>query len=71
MEQTLPSFQPEEVRLLVSAVEMALERLYQANERMGGNDTELLEYGRHYSVILQKLQAVAGTTDPPQTNVPS
>jgi hypothetical protein len=32
--------------------------LYKANERVGGNDAELIEYGRRYSVILQKLQAV-------------
>ena len=42
----LPSFESDEVALLVSAVEEALGRLRQANERVGGNDTELLEYGR-------------------------
>jgi hypothetical protein len=58
MERTLPSFENDEVALLISAVEKSLERLYTANERVGGNDAELLEYGRRYSVILQKLQAV-------------
>jgi hypothetical protein len=58
MERTLPSFENDEVALLISAVEKSLERLYKANERVGGNDAELLEYGRRYSVILQKLQAV-------------
>jgi hypothetical protein len=55
----IPSFEREEVALLVSAVEKALEHLRQANERVGGNDPELLEYGRRYAVILQKLNTVA------------
>ena len=55
----LPSFESDEVALLVSAVEEALGRLRQANERVGGNDTELLEYGRRYAILLQKLEAVA------------
>ncbi len=54
----LPSFEPDEVALLVSAVEKTLEHLREANERVGGNDAELLAYGRRYSVLLQKLQAV-------------
>ena len=58
MERTLPSFESDEVALLISAVEKALERLYAANERAGGHDAEFLEYGRRYSVILQKLQSV-------------
>jgi hypothetical protein len=58
MAHTLPSFENDEVALLISAVEKSLERLYKANERVGGNDAELIEYGRRYSVILQKLQAV-------------
>jgi hypothetical protein len=62
MDQSMPSFQPDEVALLISAVEKALERLYRANKRLGGNDAEMLEYGRRYSIILQKLQAVAGTS---------
>ena len=56
----LPTFDQGEVALLVSAVEQALERLRNANERVGGNDRELLEYGRRYSVVLQKLQTVHG-----------
>lgn len=56
----LPSFEREEVALLVSAVEQALEHLRQANERVGGNDPELLQYGRRYAVLLQKLNAVTG-----------
>ena len=55
----IPSFQPDEVALLVSAVEKALERLREANERSGGNDTELLDYGRRYAILLEKLEAVA------------
>jgi hypothetical protein len=58
MAQTLSTFEDDEVALLISAVEKSLERLYKANERVGGNDAELIEYGRRYSVILQKLQAV-------------
>ena len=58
MNITIPSFEREEVALLVSAVEKALEHLRQANERVGGNDPELIEYGRRYAVILQKLNAV-------------
>ena len=60
MDRNLPAFEPDEVELLVSAVEKALERLYAANERLGG-DAELIEYGRRYSVILQKLNAVVGS----------
>jgi hypothetical protein len=59
MNVAIPSFEREEVALLVSAVEKALEHLRQANERVGGNDPELLEYGRRYAVILQKLNTVA------------
>jgi hypothetical protein len=59
MNVAIPSFEREEVELLVSAVEKALEHLRRANERVGGNDPELLEYGRRYAVILQKLNTVA------------
>ena len=59
MNIAIPSFEREEVALLVSAVEKALEHLRQANERVGGNDPELIEYGRRYAIILQKLNAVA------------
>ena len=54
----LPSFDPEEVELLISAVQTVLEHLKQANERLGGNDPEMLETGRRYAVVLQKLEAV-------------
>lgn len=54
----LPSFVPEEVELLIAAVQQALEGLRQANERLGGNDREMLETGRRYAVVLQKLEAV-------------
>jgi hypothetical protein len=59
MNASLPTFEPDEVQLLVSAVEKALEHLKAASERLGGRDPELLEYGRRYAVILQKLSAVA------------
>ena len=58
MIQGIPSFEPDEVALLVSSVEKTLEHLREANERVGGNDTELIEYGRRYAVVLQKLTAV-------------
>lgn len=61
MNIAIPSFERDEVALLVSAVEKALEHLRQANERVGGHDPELLEYGRRYAVVLQKLNAVANT----------
>ena len=56
----LPSFDPEEVELLIAAVQQTLEHLKQANERLGGNDAEILETGRKYAVVLQKLEAVKG-----------
>ncbi len=59
MTSGIPSFEPDEVALLISAVEKALEHLREANERSGGNETELLNYGRRYAVLLQKLEAVA------------
>lgn len=54
----LPHFEVDEVALLVSAVERALERLKRANESAGGEDPEFLEYGRRYAAILQKLRSV-------------
>jgi len=54
----LPSFSAGEVELLVSAVEKALQHLRDANERLGGNDAAILEAGRRYAVLLQKLKAV-------------
>jgi hypothetical protein len=61
MPAELPSFDTQDVALLVSAVERALEHLRLANEKLDGGDPELLEYGRRYSLILQKLQAIYGT----------
>ena len=58
MNSPLPSFESDEVELLVSAVEQALEHLKTANERLGGHDPELLDYGRRYAIILGKLKAV-------------
>lgn len=61
----LPSFAPDDVALLVSAVEQSLRLLREANERNGGNDAELIEYGRRYSILLEKLTAVLGQSSPP------
>jgi hypothetical protein len=55
----LPIFEPDEVALLVSSVEKSLERLYEASEKVGGNDAELLEYGKRYAILLEKLQTIA------------
>lgn len=60
MNSTLPEFSRNDVALLVSAVEQALKRLHDANERAGGNDPEMLDYGRRYSLLLEKLNAVVG-----------
>jgi hypothetical protein len=43
----------------VSAVQKTLEHLRAANEKLGGNDAELMEAGRRYAILLQKLQVVA------------
>ena len=59
MNSDLPAFEPQDVALLISAVEKALEDLRRANERVGGSDAELLEYGRRYALILQKLNSVS------------
>jgi hypothetical protein len=53
-----PAFNENEVTLLVNSVEQSLRHLRDANERVGGNDPELLEYGRQYSIVLGKLQAI-------------
>ncbi|HYP14194.1 MAG TPA: hypothetical protein VEQ63_09735 [Bryobacteraceae bacterium] len=58
MKQDFPQFENDEVALLVSAVEKSLERLKRANEARGGNDPEFIEYGRRYSIILQKLMSL-------------
>jgi hypothetical protein len=55
----IPSFESGEVELLVSAVQKTLEHLRAANERLGGNDAELMEAGRRYAILLQRLEAVA------------
>jgi hypothetical protein len=51
-----PSFDPQEVELLIEAVQQTLEHLRQGNERLGGNDREMLETGRRYAVVLQSLK---------------
>ncbi|HYO80862.1 MAG TPA: hypothetical protein VES20_05635 [Bryobacteraceae bacterium] len=58
-QRDFPQFDMDEVALLITAVQKALERLKRANEARGGNDPEFLEYGRRYSVVLQKLQSFA------------
>jgi hypothetical protein len=54
----LPAFNVDEVALLVSSVEQSLRHLRDANERVGGDDPELIDYGKRYSLILEKVQAV-------------
>lgn len=54
-----PSFNTGEVELLVAAVQKTLEHLREANERLGGNDGELMEAGRRYAVLLEKLQVIS------------
>jgi hypothetical protein len=44
-----PAFNEDEVRLLVSSVEQSLRHLRDANERVGGDDPELIDYGKQYS----------------------
>jgi hypothetical protein len=61
MNNDLPQFDMEEVDLLIAAVQKALEHLKVANEARGGADAEFLEFGRRYSVILQKLESVSAT----------
>ena len=67
MNNEFPHFEMDEVALLISAVQKALERLQRANESRGGNDPEFLEYGRRYSIILQKLESVASGRRTPET----
>jgi hypothetical protein len=54
-----PSFNAGEVELLVAAVQKTLEHLRAANERLGGNDPELMEAGRRYAVLLEKLEVIS------------
>lgn len=46
---------PDDMALIASAIEQVLQTLQQANEKSGGNDPEVLEYGRRYSLLLQKI----------------
>ncbi len=55
---SIPSFTAGEVELLVSAVQKTLEHLREANERLCGNDAQIIETGQRYGVLLEKLQAV-------------
>jgi hypothetical protein len=57
----IPSFTTGEVELLVSAVQKTLEHLREANERLGGNDAQMIEAGQRYAVVLEKLRAVSNT----------
>lgn len=57
----LPTFDAGDVALLISSIEQSLDRLYRANAELGGNDPELLDYGRRYAVLLEKLRAIGGT----------
>lgn len=60
MTNNMPEFDNDEVALLITAVRKALERLKRANEAQGRDDPEFLEFGRRYSIILQKLETFAG-----------
>lgn len=60
MSLAVPEFDVHDVALLISAVEQALQRLHDANERKGGSDAELIEYGRRYSLLLEKLNLLRG-----------
>lgn len=62
----IPSFTAAEVELLESAVQKTLEHLRQANERVGGNDAPILETGRQYAVLLEKLRAISNRSIPAQ-----
>src|SRR5437763_15515976 len=70
VERTLPSFERDEFALLISAVEKALERLLRANQRVGGNDSELIEYGRRYSIIRQQGSTADVGSGSPQSTAP-
>jgi hypothetical protein len=54
-----PSFDPGEVELLVNAVRNALEHPPDANERLGGNDRQIMETGQERYAIILKLEGVA------------
>lgn len=53
----MPEFTEADVALLISAVTQALQHLHDANERQGG-DQEFMNYGRRYSLLLDKLNAI-------------
>jgi len=56
----IPSFSAADVELLANSVRRTLEDLRDANERFGRNDTQIIEDGQRYSVLLEKLQAISG-----------
>lgn len=59
---SIPSFTDAEVRLLADSVRRTLEHLREANERLGGNDAQIIETGQRYSILLEKLRAVSGAS---------
>ena len=63
----IPSFSAADVELLADSVRKTLEHLRDANERVGGNDDQIIEAGQRYSVLLEKLQAMSGHSPFPQT----
>ena len=56
----IPSFSAADVQLLADSVRKTLEHLREANERLGGNDAQMVEAGQRYSILLEKLQAISG-----------
>ena len=56
----IPSFSASDVELLADSVRKTLEHLRDANERLGGNDPQIIEAGQRYSILLEKLQAISG-----------
>lgn len=55
MEPSPLELTPDDMALIASAIEQVLQTLQQANEKNGGKDPEVLEYGRRYSLLLQKI----------------
>lgn len=62
----IPSFSAADVQLLADSVRTTLEHLRGANERLGGNDPQMIEAGQRYSILLEKLQAISGHSSPEQ-----
>jgi hypothetical protein len=60
----IPSFSASDVELLVNSVRKTLEHLRDANERLGGNDAQMIEAGQRYAVLLEKLQAISDHSPP-------